>query len=226
MTLRNVQSSQGVTLIGAGRSNPSDLELLLERAPVLVAADGGANKCLEYGHYPVAVIGDFDSLSEGARAAFTETHFLHVEEQDSTDFEKSLTHVDAPFILATGFTGARIDHTLATLSALAQYEASPVVLLAHDDIVFHAPRDFSLDLPTGTRVSLFPMSPLMGRSTGLKWPIDGLTLRPDGLVGTSNEATGPVSLELESRGCLVILPRDALEHALDALCGPERVREG
>ena len=226
MTRRNVQSSQGVTLIGAGRSSPSDIDLLLERAPVLIAADGGANKCLEYGFSPVAVIGDFDSLTEEARAAFTETRFLHVEEQDSTDFEKSLTHVEAPFILATGFTGARIDHTLATLSALAQYNATPVVLLAHDDIVFHAPPMLYLDLPVGTRVSLFPMSPLIGRSTGLKWPIDGLTLRPDGLVGTSNEATGPITLNLESSGCLIILPREALALALDALCGPALVSGG
>ena len=226
MTQRNVQSSQGVTLIGAGRSSPSDLKLLLARAPILVAADGGANLCLEYGHSPVAVIGDFDSLAISTRAALTETRFLHVEEQDSTDFEKSLTHIEAPFILATGFTGARIDHTLATLSALAQHKGAPVVLMAHDDIVFHAPSHLKLDLPAGTRVSLFPMSPLTGRSTGLKWPIDGLTLRPDGFVGTSNEATGPVSLDLASSGCLIILPREALSFALGALCDPASAPEG
>lgn len=226
MTLRNVQSSQGVTLIGAGRLEPLDIELLLAHAPVLVAADGGANLCLEHGHAPIAVIGDFDSLAEPTRDALHETQFLHVEEQDSTDFEKSLTHIEAPFILATGFTGARIDHTLATLSAMAQHEDYPVILLAHDDIIFHAPPRLSLDLPVGTRISLFPMATVTGRSTGLKWPIDGLTLRPDGFIGTSNEATGPVSLSLETSGCLIILPREALPLAIDAICRSTSLPKG
>lgn len=225
MTRCNVQSSQGVTLIGAGRPEPSDISLLLDHAPVLVAADGGANLCLEHGFAPVAVIGDFDSLTDDTRAALPETRFIHIAEQDSTDFEKSLMRIDAPFILATGFTGARLDHTLAALSALAQHNGPPVIVLSEEEIIFHAPRTLTLKLAAGTRVSLFPLGPVHGRSKGLKWPIDELTLRPDGRIGTSNEATGPVSLSLDAPGCLVILQRAVLLAALRALCDPASVPE-
>jgi thiamine pyrophosphokinase len=220
MTGGNVQSSQGVTLVGAGHTHARDIGYLLEHAPVLVAADGGANLCHDHGFSPVAVIGDFDSLRDDTGLALNNTRFLHIEEQDSTDFEKSLTHIEAPFVLATGFTGGRIDHTLAVLSTLAQHDGSPVVLLAEKDIVFAAPRALSLRLEAGMRLSLFPMSRLAGQSTGLKWPIDGLDLGPDARVSTSNETTGAVSLRFNTTGCLVILPREALSVALSALCDP------
>ena len=68
----NVQSLKGVTLVGPGAPRRQDIAQSLALAPTLVAADGGAKDCLEAGHHPVAVIGDFDSLdpaTEGTRQA-------------------------------------------------------------------------------------------------------------------------------------------------------------
>jgi thiamine pyrophosphokinase len=226
MTLGNVQSSQGVTLVGAGRLHPADIGFLLAHAPLLVAADGGANLCVDHGHFPAAVIGDLDSLRNETRAVLTDTRFLHIEEQDSTDFEKSLTRIEAPFVLATGFTGGRIDHTLSTLSTMVRHNGPPLVLLAEDDIVFASPHRLNLELKAGTRLSLFPVTRVNGRSSGLKWPIDGLELSPDGQISTSNEVTGHVSLHFDRRGCLVILPREALTLVLAALCDQDAVRAG
>ncbi|MEM9426068.1 MAG: thiamine diphosphokinase [Pseudomonadota bacterium] len=217
MKTGNVQSSHGVTLVGGGAPREDATRLLLSHAPYLVAADGGANACHSFGLSPKTVIGDFDSLDPKVRADATNTEFIHIAEQDSTDFEKSLTRIEAPFILATGFTSARLDHTLATLSALVRHSGPPVIVLGEDDILFAAPPELSLDLVAGTRVSLFPMAPVQGRSTGLEWPIDGLHLAPDGRIGTSNCATGPVTLTFDAPGCLVILPPEALPAALAAL---------
>jgi len=219
MTSRNVQSSRGVTLVGAGDPEAGDIRLLMSHAPDLVAADGGANACLSFGLTPIAAIGDFDSLDPATRERLPNMRFIHVAEQDSTDFDKSLTTIDAPFILATGFTAGRLDHTLAVMSALVQHRDTPVVVLGGDDVIFAAPERISLALPTGTRVSLFPMTAVRGQSTGLKWPIDGLTLEPNGRIGTSNVAEGPVTLSFDAPGCLIILPRAALEPALHALTG-------
>lgn len=217
MTDGNVQSSRGVTLVGGGAPDHDDIRHLLTLAPDLVAADGGANACLEAGLAPLAVIGDFDSLGPETRAKLPDTQFLHISEQDSTDFEKSLTRIDAPFILATGFTARRVDHTLAVMSALVQHRISPVLVVGGEDVIFAAPETLTLDLGEGTRLSLFPMSRIRGRSKGLRWPIDDLTLEPDGRIGTSNITTGPVTLEFDRTGCLVILPRAALAVALSAL---------
>ena len=219
MTDGNVQSLRGVTLVGGGAPQAEDIKLLLTLAPDLVAADGGANTCAKHGFRPIAVIGDFDSLTPDTRDALPGTRFIHVTEQDSTDFDKSLTRIDAPFILATGFTSARVDHTLASMSSLVQHAGPPVLILGKDDIVFAVAGRLAIDLPPAMRLSLFPMNATTGRSTGLAWPIEGLVLQPNGRIGTSNRTTGPVTLDMDNPGCLVILPRVALEAALQALIG-------
>ncbi len=219
MSAGNVQSSRGVTLVGGGSPKADDIRQLLAFAPDLVAIDGGANACREHGLVPLAVIGDFDSLSHETRAALPETEFFHVTEQDSTDFEKGLTRIDAPFVLATGVASARLDHTLAAFSTLVRQVGPPTLILGEDDVVFAAPSRLHMELEAGTRVSLFPMTKLTGRSTGLKWPIEGLSFDPLGRIGTSNEATGPVTLHFDAPGCLVIMPRAALAAVLAALTG-------
>lgn len=212
-----MQSRQGVTLIGAGDPRREDLEEALKMAPVLVAADGGADHAAEWGHIPEHVIGDLDSVSAGLRSRLPADRVHPVDDQDTTDFQKCLALIDAPFIVATGFTSGRIDHTLAVCGALAQRTGPPTLVLGASDVVFAAPARLALDLPPGTRVSLFPMGPLTGRSTGLRWRIDGLDLAPAGRLGTSNEATGPVTVESDAPGLLVILPRSARHAALAAL---------
>lgn len=211
-----LQSRQPVTLIGGGPLGPDDLAQALALAPTVAAADGGADQALARGLTPAAVWGDFDSLSEAARAAIPAENLHRIAEQDSTDFEKCLSRIDAPLVIGLGFSGARQDHFLAALSTLARRLGPPCILLAGDDAIALAPPEIALDLPPGTRVSLFPMGPARGRSQGLEWPTDGLDLAPDGRVGTSNRATGPLRLAIEGP-MLLILPRAHLADLAQAL---------
>lgn len=211
-------SAEGVTLIGGGEVLAKDLAEARAYAPRLVAADGGADRALALGALPDAVIGDFDSLSEDARWNIPEARLHRIAEQDSTDFEKCLTRIRAPFVVAVGFAGGRVDHELAVLSTMARIAAPPVLLLGPKDVIFRAPADLRLDLPLGSRFSLFPFGACTGESAGLRWPIKGLDLRPDGIIGTSNEVTGPVHLRM-SGPMLVILPREHLPAVLQALQG-------
>ncbi len=66
----------------------------------------------------------------------------------------------------------------------------------------------------GTRVSLYPMGPARGSSQGLEWPIDGIDFAPGQRVGTSNRATGLVSLRVQGP-MLLMLPRDCLGTVAD-----------
>lgn len=172
---------------------------------------------LSAGLMPDAVIGDFDSVTPETLAAIPADRQIHVPEQDTTDFEKCLTRIRAPYVLGVGFLGARLDHTLAVLGTLIRHPARRCLLIGSEDVVFPAPPRLHLDLPGGSRLSLFPLRPVKGRSEGLRWPIDGLALAPDGIVGTSNEVSGPVRLETDGPGMLVILPRAALDAALAGL---------
>ena len=63
-----VESLHGVTLAGGGPFGAALLARALALAPVIVGADGGADRLLRLGAEPTAVIGDFDSISATARA--------------------------------------------------------------------------------------------------------------------------------------------------------------
>lgn len=215
-----VESSQPVTLVGGGPVPRRDLALAMARAPVLVAVDGGANRLVALGHCPSAVIGDMDSISPELRARLPSEILHEVAEQDTTDFDKAMRSVRAPFVLAVGFQGARLDHGLAALSALVRHAGLPCIVIGAADIVFHAPPRLDLALVRGDRVSLFPMAAVTGRSRGLRWPIAGIRFAPDGRIGTSNAASdAQVVLEMDRPGMLVILPRRRLDAAIAALAG-------
>jgi len=167
---------------------------------------------------PNAVVGDFDSIRAETRAALPPEAQIHVAEQESTDFEKALSRIDAPGVLALGLTGGRTDHELAAWHGLMRVPVPPCIVVGAEDIVFLAPERLVLDLPVGTRVSLFPMGPVTGRSQGLHWPIDGIAFAPGQAIGTSNRSISPrVVLDLSARAMLVILPKSALDAAIAAL---------
>lgn len=204
------ESSNPLTLVGGGDCTNLDLELARSIAPVCVAADSGADHALQAGLEPVAVIGDMDSISDRARVQIPADRMHHIAEQDSTDFDKTLRNCVAPLVIAVGFSGGRVDHTLAALHTLVTHSDRLVIILSAEDITFVCPPRMSLPLESGTRFSLFPMGPVEGSSQGLHWPIDGLAFAPGMQSGTSNLATGPVSLSVTSPNMLCILPRASI----------------
>ncbi len=194
-----------------------DLHLAMEVAPNLVAADGGADRALALGQMPEAVIGDFDSLTDKARAALPEDVLYHDPDQDSTDFDKALGGISAPLVVGVGFLGARVDHQMAALNTLVRFPEQRCILLGAHEVVCLCPPSFRLDMAEGAPVSLFPMGAVEGVSDGLKWQIGGLYFAPDGRVGTSNVATGPIDIAVTSPKMLLMLPRDMLDAAVGAL---------
>lgn len=213
-----VSVSEPVCLVGGGDIGPDDLSDAKRYANTFVAADGGASALLEAGLAPDAVIGDFDSLDDATRARLNEETLHHISEQDSTDFDKCLRNISAPLILGVGFLGARVDHQLGVFNRLVACADLNCIVLGAQDIVFAAPPSLTLPLPPGTRLSLFPMAPVKGRSRGLRWPIDGLNFAPDARTGTSNETSADAChLQFDQPGMLIILPRSCLDLAIRAV---------
>jgi thiamine pyrophosphokinase len=218
MKLPIVQSTHGVTLAGGGPFSARDLALALKRAPLAVAADGGADRLLHLGVAPQAVIGDMDSISDKALAEIPVERQHLVSEQATTDFDKALRLIKAPLVLALGFAGARLDHGLAAFSTLVARAEQRCILIGPQDLAFAAPARLELALGPGEPLSLFPMAQVTGRSEGLEWPIAGISFAPDGMIGTSNRVVAKrVALEFDRRGMLVILPRRRLDAAIRAL---------
>ncbi|WP_422826519.1 thiamine diphosphokinase [Thalassococcus sp. BH17M4-6] len=198
--------------------NPGAVLELQNTVNAVVAADGAADLLVDAGVRPDAVIGDMDSIRPETRAALPKDVLHEITEQDSTDFDKCLRNIAAPLVLGLGFLGARVDHELAALTVLARRADRRCVLVGEEDVILLCPPEFTIDLPEGCRVSLFPLGPVTGRSEGLRWPIDGLEFAPALRGGTSNMATGgQVRLRMDAPLMLLILPRSLLAQVRQAL---------
>ncbi|MEM7731263.1 MAG: thiamine diphosphokinase [Pseudomonadota bacterium] len=206
-----------VTLIGGGEVQADDLNIAMAAAPSLVAADGGADRALALGQTPEAVIGDFDSLTDKARAALPNAALHHDPDQNSTDFDKALGGISAPLVIGVGFLGARLDHQMAAMNTLVRFPKQRCILLGAHEVVFLCPPSFRLDMADDAPVSLFPMGAVEGVSDGLKWPIAGLHFAPDGQVGTSNAAIGPIEIAVTAPKMLLMLPKAVFTAVVGAL---------
>lgn len=218
MNMRSLNFTTGVTLLGGGDVAPGALEAAMARAHALVCADGGANQLASDGPRPSAVIGDLDSLAEAARwRARLGDDLIHVEEQDSTDFEKCLHRINAPFIIGVGFLGGRIDHELGVLSAMVADDRA-IILMGARDAICATGGSIKVELTPGDRFSLFPIRPVsVISSQGLAWPVDGMALSGGGMISVSNQVqSSPVSVTFEENGAVAIAPVDRLDQIIAA----------
>ncbi len=193
-----------VVLVGGGAVDVELLRTYTHRP--IVAADGGANLLKELCIEPAAVIGDLDSVKEVDHwREFSKV--IELPEQDTTDFEKCLYSVEAPYFIATGFTGNRFDHTLAALHVMQKWQSKkPVVLISGDDVVCVKSDVVELNLPIGTRVSVYPLNRITFESSdGLRYPLDKLTMQTGEMIGTSNSSSEPTIRIVSNNGCYALI---------------------
>ena len=198
-----------VILLGGGEM-PPNLPAVLPEGP-LICADSGADYALLAGREPVAIFGDMDSINPTVRARFADIVHI-IEDQNSTDFEKCLMRIEAPFVYGFGFLGRRMDHTIASLSTLAKFAAPPIALIGDGDVTVCVRGAARFETSPGMGIGVLPWPSAACVSQGLKWELDGLNLQLGGQISSSNAATGPfVELEVKSGMILVTLPIEALE---------------
>jgi len=186
---RIFHANQPILLAGAGGV---DSAFLARHAPDkrLVAVDGGLAHLLAAGLVAEMLIGDMDSVDPAAARTAAEQgcRVLKLADQNSTDLEKALAHCRAPWFAGFGFLDGRFDHALAALHVLVKYHKTHLVLLVGaEDVIAVVSGRLHLELPIGSRLSLWPFAPLsFTRSAGLEWPLDGLCLAAGEQGGTSN----------------------------------------
>ena len=211
-----VSADRIVCLVGGAPLETSTLDLISAFVDRYIAVDAGADHLLRAGIQPAVVVGDLDSLSRHARATFADV-LCHISEQSTTDFEKALSRVAAPAIIAVGFTGGRIDHALAVLNVMARYSQQRVFLLDQDDVSFVAAQGQTyLDLPSGCRISMMPLGEASVSASGVVWPFSDQLMTPTGFISSSNAAAGgPITIDVDGP-LLITLPQAHLEDALQA----------
>lgn len=196
-------------LIQANGEVPSSslLSSLYQRCNIFVAADGGGNSAVASGYQPDVVIGDLDSFSKENSG---KSQIIHDPDQETNDLEKALQyalHNGALNIDVVGATGLRTDQTLKNLSVMQQFSSRLQSLAFWDDRLFMTiiPDPYSITLPPGHLVSLFPLSgKVEGITTsGLRYPLNNEVLENGCRDGTSNEVlTGNVVVSHRSGALL------------------------
>jgi len=183
--------------VGGGTVESSLLRELAARAVGLVGADSGADRIVEAGLVPDAVIGDMDSVRDLAGLPQA-TRIIEIADQNSTDFEKALSMTTAPLTLALGMTGGRFDHTLAALHAVTtRAETRRIILVDEHDLALGVAGSIRLAVGSGTRVSIYPLGrTAFSGSQGLLYPLDGLDMEQGRQIGTSNSAVAD-EIEIE-----------------------------
>ena len=84
---QNLKTATMITLLGGGSVDRVDLDCVLSFAPILAAADGGANIAFDWDIKPDAVVGDLDSVDR-IRAEILDVPLVFIDDQNSTDLAK------------------------------------------------------------------------------------------------------------------------------------------
>ena len=184
--MKVIEHFKPVILVGDSPFDISVLKSLPKEWPIY-AADGGGNILFKNKLKVQSIIGDLDSLDKSYIENKVPT--IHINDQNTTDLQKCLNYIKASFLIGFGFLDRRIDHTLATCSAVCKkHFAKKIILVGKYDILIWSKESWGCSLPINTRVSIWPLgNQRFIESKGLKWPLDNLEMSPDGLIGTSNQ---------------------------------------
>ncbi|MFZ4620811.1 MAG: thiamine diphosphokinase [Bacteroidota bacterium] len=187
------------------------LSPLLKKKPLIVCADGGANKVRPFGIIPDYIIGDLDSITQKTRLYFSSVPIIHISDQNSTDLEKVIEFLltsKIPSATIIGATGERPDHTLSNFSILLKYHKK-IAMQFFDErcTVEIIQKKIRFKAEIGQQISLVPMGKCSGITTkGLKYPLKNESLELGVREGSSNEASAS-SVDVSVRSGSLLLFR-------------------
>ena len=186
------------------------LARLAREAPLVLAADGGANALARLGIRPDAVIGDLDSIDTGTRSWVGEEHMHHRPDQGRTDFEKALEYAfgtsDVDRLTVLGALGGRLDHTIGNLGVLALHaRGSGLMLVSEREQVLATALPIELESRPGETWSFWTFDPgVRVTLEGVRWPIENAPLTVGNRPSISNEATGATVRIMPTGGPVVV----------------------
>ncbi|MBW7887706.1 MAG: thiamine diphosphokinase [Bacteroidetes bacterium] len=181
----------------------------LKERPVILCADGGANKARNINITPHLIIGDLDSITEQTRKAFQHIPIIHLADQYSTDLEKALEYLLQHAVhsaVVFGATGNRSDHLMANFSILLKYHSKLHLQFVDEySTVEIVDKKISFKAKRGQQISLMPMGRCEGIVTkGLKYPLENEALALGVREGSSNEAVSSTVSVSVARGALLL----------------------
>lgn len=161
-------------------SKKSELHPLIKKYDIIVCADGAANKLVDININPNIVIGDLDSINKKVRNNIF-TNFIHENNQNLNDFEKSLMWLKKEKyndIDIIGFDGKRIDHTIGNFSiALKQISNFNLTIFTDSGIFYTIKKYRKIDNILNRYISVFSYKKNIKITTkGLQYELTNKTL--------------------------------------------------
>jgi len=206
-----------MVVVASGDLDPRDVAAL-DRADLVIAADGGAAALERLGRAPHRLIGDLDSTDPGLveRLAAAGTPIeRHPADKDASDAElavfAALEAGAGETVLLGAIGGERLDHAVANLLLLADPAlAGRDVRIVHGVTTVRVVRGGERLILVGEAGDLVSLLPIGGdasgvRTDGLRWALDGAPLAMGRSRGLSNEVlTARASVTLEAGTLLVV----------------------
>lgn len=173
---------------------------LIQRADLVVCADGGARHLRRMNLVPHVAIGDLDSIDTESRR-FLETHHVpiikHPQDKDATDTELAAQWAmdnGATELTFLGVTGTRLDHTLANILLLKPINATGTKCRIVDDNneIYLVTDRIELHGTPGDHLSLIPLTETVKgvTITGVDFPLDKAEIPMGSSLGISNRFSG------------------------------------
>lgn len=172
------------------------IKYYLTKKSFIVCADGAGNSMRKLGLTPDLIIGDLDSIKKSNLSFFKSkgTEILKIEEQETTDFEKSLmylTNNNFKSVKVFGAMSDRTDHSLNNFSVMKRYfKKIDIKIVDNMFEIFFINQPTSLKCKPGETFSFlgFPFARKVS-TEGLEFPLSGEDLEFGVREGTLNKTT-------------------------------------
>ncbi len=177
-----------VVIIAGGDFEPC---MAIKDDDFVICADHGYDHALKYAIHTDMLIGDFDSVDADIEPV--KDKISYPERKDFSDSEiavKKAIEKNPDEVVLLGFTGSRLDHSLANLTMLKQFSDCGIKACVADkhNTVYYYKDYFHIKNMNGSLVSLIPFTKeITGITTGgLDYPLCGETLYFGQSRGVSN----------------------------------------
>jgi thiamine pyrophosphokinase len=203
--------SKYAILLGGDLTPTPRLKRQLDGARV-IAADAGMEHAKALHLVPELWVGDFDSTSrELADHWHNVPKQKHSADKDASDGELAVSEAlrrGATNLLLVGGFGGQLDHVLAHcgfLVALAKREVEALMTSGLEEARGLTSHLQFTDLKKGTRLSIMPMTDLVGLDiSGVKWPLKNKTVKLGTAFTLANVVEGKVEINIKAGQALAL----------------------
>ncbi|MCD4744613.1 MAG: thiamine diphosphokinase [Desulfobacteraceae bacterium] len=197
---------------------------IINRADLIICADGGASHLKKMGILPHVIIGDLDSLNLQDTTFFKNNNIKiikHPVDKDVTDTELAAVYAveqnchDITFI---GATGSRLDHTLANIFLLKktahrfadQKMAGQKIqcrIIDDNNEIFLVTDKITLTKEKNSFISILPLTEIVKGVTtlGLKYPLNNAKIKLGTSLGISNQFIDEKATISLKKGILIVI---------------------